>query len=376
MDPPLTVSRKVGAYLSDLKLPSPSTAGNGTCELAAPSDNQLHECQPSSSLPGPGLAADDVLIRLNAERHSNSSLAGNELQNTRPVVVNSHANSSTAGNVMQRLRDVGSFVPPAIVGKPADFVMTTASSGFRPTALPCVDVGVDASRVPQRPPPGVSFAVADLSSKPFEPRTIPVPLVDQLSQVGPESLPGKRGPPVTFVAFLAQYTPVVCYNPCARWSPPMNPLQQDKRRYRPAVTSVESMRLYDPTAILAAKGDPAVSPYSTVKQVFPVEVYGPGNISGHSRGLYQQAALPNSSVPTERNKREYGCGSMSPGESCSLNDVAKLLVHCKGSGPPLELTKFDGDPLQYHKFTRQVEDRILSIYQESDPGHALRLLLD
>ena len=74
------------------------------------------------------------------------------------------------------------------------------------------------------------------------------------------------------------------------------------------------MRLYDPTAISAAKGDPAVTPYSTVKQVFPVEVYGPANVSGHSRGSYQQAALPNSSVSRGRNKREYGCGSMSPGE--------------------------------------------------------------
>ena len=144
VDPPLTVSRKVGAYLSDLELPSPSAAGNGTCELAAPSDNQLHECQPSSSLPGPSLAADDVLIRLNAKRHSNSSLSGNEMQNTRPVVVNSHANSSTADNVRHRLRDVGSFVPAAIVGKPADFVMTTASSGFRPTAR-------DVAAAPQTP---------------------------------------------------------------------------------------------------------------------------------------------------------------------------------------------------------------------------------
>ena len=51
-------------------------------------------------------------------------------------------------------------------------------------------------------------------------------------------------------------------------------------------------------------------------------------------------------------------------------------MRCKGLGPPLELTKFNGDPLLHHKFIRQVEDRILSIYQESDPGHALHLLLD
>ena len=154
VDPSLTVSKKLGAYLSDLELPNPSAAGNGTCELAAPSDNQLHEYQPSSSLPSPSLAADDVLMRLNDERHSNSSLAGNEMQNTRPVVVNSPANSSTAGNVRHRLRDVGSFVPAAIVGKFADFVMTTANSGFRPIPLPCVDVGVVAFKVPNDLPLG------------------------------------------------------------------------------------------------------------------------------------------------------------------------------------------------------------------------------
>ena len=51
-------------------------------------------------------------------------------------------------------------------------------------------------------------------------------------------------------------------------------------------------------------------------------------------------------------------------------------VRCQGSGALGELEKFNGDPLRYHLFMRQVEDRILSIYRRSDPGHALQLLLN
>ena len=69
-------------------------------------------------------------------------------------------------------------------------------------------------------------------------------------------------------------------------------------------------------------------------------------------------------------------GSQSSGEFCSLNDVAKLLVRCKGSAPTSVMAKFDGNSLNYHKFIQQVEDRILSIYRDCDPGHALHFLLE
>ena len=71
-----------------------------------------------------------------------------------------------------------------------------------------------------------------------------------------------------------------------------------------------------------------------------------------------------------------GIGSRLPGKfsSCSVNDVAKLLARCKGSELVWEF-KFDGDPLDYYQFKRQVDDRILSVYGLSDPGHALYFLL-
>ena len=133
---------------------------------------------------------------------------------------------------------------------------------------------------------------------------------------------GERELSITLVVFLARYAPVVCSNPGTGWSPPISTSKQDKRGYGPAVTFVESVRLYNPVAASAAEGDLAVTPYSTVKQVKllsaqvpPTELYGPANVPDLFRGSYQQAVLPNSPAPKERNKREFGSGSMLLGES-------------------------------------------------------------
>ena len=61
---------------------------------------------------------------------------------------------------------------------------------------------------------------------------------------------------------------------------------------------------------------------------------------------------------------------------CTKEELARVMIRCQGSGALGELEKFNGDPLRYHLFMRQVEDRILSIYRRSDPGHALQLLLN
>ena len=55
----------------------------------------------------------------------------------------------------------------------------------------------------------------------------------------------------------------------------------------------------------------------------------------------------------------------------NMNDLARMLVRCHGSE-----SKFDGNPLKYYQFIRQVEDRVLNVYSGTDPGHALHLLLD
>ena len=53
-----------------------------------------------------------------------------------------------------------------------------------------------------------------------------------------------------------------------------------------------------------------------------------------------------------------------------------MLVRCRGSETTLDSDRFDGNPLDYYQFIRQVEDRILNVYGQSDPGHALHLLLN
>ena len=63
-------------------------------------------------------------------------------------------------------------------------------------------------------------------------------------------------------------------------------------------------------------------------------------------------------------------------DKSSINDFARVLVRCQSSRALTEEERYSGDPLRYHQFIRQVEDCILSIHGQSDPGHALQLLLD
>ena len=56
-----------------------------------------------------------------------------------------------------------------------------------------------------------------------------------------------------------------------------------------------------------------------------------------------------------------------------------MLVRCRGLGHQRLLwdsDRFDVNPLDYYQFIRQVEDCILNVYGQSDPGHTLHLLLD
>ena len=59
----------------------------------------------------------------------------------------------------------------------------------------------------------------------------------------------------------------------------------------------------------------------------------------------------------------------------SIDDFARVLVRCQSSRALCDNERYDGDPLRYHQFIRQVEDRILNIYRQTDRGHALQLLL-
>ena len=60
----------------------------------------------------------------------------------------------------------------------------------------------------------------------------------------------------------------------------------------------------------------------------------------------------------------------------SIDDFARVLVRCQSSRVLTDEERDSGDPLCYHQFIRQVEDCTLSIHGQSDPGHALQLLMD
>ena len=58
----------------------------------------------------------------------------------------------------------------------------------------------------------------------------------------------------------------------------------------------------------------------------------------------------------------------------TVDDLAKILIRCRDVPTPSLEDRLDGDPKLYYRFMYQVEDRILRVYAESDPGHALHLL--
>ena len=86
----------------------------------------------------------------------------------------------------------------------------------------------------------------------------------------------------------------------------------------------------------------------------------------HDLGTYQPTAV----------QGPAGNSRTLPDSSFSVNDVARMFVRCQSTRTLTNEEKFDGNPLHYHLFMRQVQDRILNIYGNPDPGHALQLLLE
>ena len=78
-----------------------------------------------------------------------------------------------------------------------------------------------------------------------------------------------------------------------------------------------------------------------------------------------------------KNKGKAPCppAKPDPGGS-SIDDFARVLVRCQSSRALAEEERYSGDPLRYHQFIRQLEDYILNIHGQSDPGHVLPLLMD
>ena len=91
-----------------------------------------------------------------------------------------------------------------------------------------------------------------------------------------------------------------------------------------------------------------------------------------------QPVMVSSNFPTPimSTSSSHPAMSFTPNTNSSLAEFAQVMVRCQGSKPLLEEERYRGDPLRYHQFMRQVEDCILNIYANSDPGHALQLLLN
>ena len=63
-------------------------------------------------------------------------------------------------------------------------------------------------------------------------------------------------------------------------------------------------------------------------------------------------------------------------KSDDMKELAQVIVRCQDSRALMQDQRFDGDPLKYHVFIRQIQDRVLRLHGQSDPAHALQLLLD
>ena len=63
-------------------------------------------------------------------------------------------------------------------------------------------------------------------------------------------------------------------------------------------------------------------------------------------------------------------------KSDDTKELAQVIVRCQDSRALMQDQRFDGDPLKYHVFIRQIQDRVLRLHGQSDPAHALQLLLD
>ena len=85
----------------------------------------------------------------------------------------------------------------------------------------------------------------------------------------------------------------------------------------------------------------------------------------HNLGAYQSTVV----------QGPAGNSRTLPDSSCSVDDEARMFVQCQGTRTLTNEEKFDGNPMHYHLFMRQVQDRILNIQGNPDPGHALQLFL-
>ena len=124
-----------------------------------------------------------------------------------------------------------------------------------------------------------------------------------------------------------------------------------------------------PTSCVQASWDPSVL-YRSKFQLPTVE-YGPA--VSDSGTLCSAASRPMNlwHGPAVDGNRGLPNTDKSVDSKMTVDDLAKILMRCQDVPMPSLEDRFDGDPKLYYRFMYQVEDRILRVYAESDPGHAL-----
>ena len=169
--------------------------------------------------------------------------------------------------------------------------------------------------------------------------------------------------------------------------------------HRPAVSG-GGISLFSQASALPASTVP-VNPFQTQKTLGltnPTSAILSGKSCLHGSAVPSSAGLVlahNSGISSEMeslcNNNQYSVGSCptsltpvsvlcisssSKQVPSSMDEFAKVLVCCQESRFLNENERYSGDPLQYHQFIRQIEDRILKIYRQSNPGHVFQLLLN
>ena len=112
-----------------------------------------------------------------------------------------------------------------------------------------------------------------------------------------------------------------------------------------------------------ASDKPAVASFNV-----PRVLHGPAaadeNLTRGPSGLAAAYFSPSGASNEPAEPAEPAVGSnQSKSSVCTVEKLARVMIRCQGSGALGELQKLNGDPLRYHLFMRQVEDKILSIYR-------------
>ena len=253
-----------------------------------------------------------------------------------------------------------------------DCLATQIHSGFAPSP---VVAGTSRYSKPPVSVQGPAFSMASLVQANHQVAYSTVPASQMYGTSRYSKPPVSVQGPAFSMASLVQANPQVAYStfPASQMYGTSRYSKLPVSVQGPAVVMASQVQGDNP---ITSNGTPALrSIQDSAGSQPPVQVYGPASVNpaismasvpvhGSTVSPVIQVHEPSATfcVPVENapapaimedQSQHAGIGSRSPGEfsSCSVNDVAKLLVRCKGSESVWEF-KFDGDPIDYYQFKR------------------------